>query len=1060
VIGVFLGLAARVPLSVPTDTIHLNQVSPEQLALDLALDLTLTDRLVRERDARRGFHSIAEAARVPLFAPGSERARVLAALRGTDFNKATKKGLEAALRIPAAFAERVVSERRLRPGQAFAKAEEVLDLPVLPPHVLEVWHDRLIVRTPSRALAEYGVVLLGILLTMAASVVYWRRFLSNTDPFILPMAWLLFGIGFVIRSSLGDPLRNTLSVWRDLLGAVLGLLALTAVHTLSRWALRRARHRVSVAPFTGWFLGGAIVAWLIVSAATHRGRTIGLPSLPWLGVVLTVLFWAWLLQAFVASLSRPVLAQSSTTAGSDRWRTAVELCAPGVATLIAYVGTQAPGPALVTMLACFGLAAVRPSSRWWMLGGSMILGLGMFLILSLLMTVGRDTLIDWLEPSIRATGSSWGLQEALWAVAAGGLSGSGLGLGHPEVLQRIDGALLAAVAEDLGLVGCILTLVAVVILVWRSLRAALPTLDEGGRAQAAALVLFIAACAFLSAGGATGLTPLMDIPLPFVSGSRLLLAVFFGALGYLLAVQGQTLTRPFMGTARPFRRRLSTTLSVFSALAIGAVGGKTLYVQGFVPERIAGRYLLIAQGDSGFVKKWNPRLEILARQIPRGSIYDIQGRVLATSRFREISAAIPRDASGARRYYRAGRYYPYGEAFLPIVGIWDRVRGAVAGLEQELDTHLRGYAEVHELLRAYQGKDLPTWLRGSSPAGGDVLVSMDAAQQQTAYRLLRKYVARSGERGEGFAVVLNAIQGHPVVAVSTPMPNPNALLLSPVGTTALGETTHPQGVRDLWPAPSSLLKLAMALCVPPELRRFETRCDHFLARVEWSDRGSSYRADHVTDYPLDLPHGRIGLRRALKVSCNVYFAELAAQMGAASLYEGLDKLGIAQTVAPRDAFGAHMVDLLADREPLLLSPIGAASVLTAATARSAPVRPPMWFEMRYPDKRPSRYSEAAVGANTLPVLPDNAELVTQALREAVAEGPLSEVFSSVPWPVAGRTAVVKDRTSGTSYAWFYGFAPARQPAFVVVTGIVGARSGYDSAAPLACELLKVLAAKQ
>ncbi len=1042
IIGCFLAALARTPFSLPSDSVNLNAVDSERLALALEVDLTITDRIIRERERLHGFRSVTEAISTPILAPGRQRERARAALRALDVNRADSAAYADALEIPMALANRIVEARSARGGR-FERAEDVLDVRALPDHTIALWRDRLIVRGPVAALGQVALwaACFAVLVGFTA---FWRvRRCPHSDPTVLPLMWFLVGVPLCVWAGLVDPLRDNIRLGTHVLSVAVGVVAMVVAFELLGGRPRGANDRGPTGAIA-WGVG--FILWVAVSAWSHGGRAFGVPGLPWLGPTVTLLALIELMRW------RNDRDGFLWTVGEGRAGAASSAGLPVLCTVLLYVGSRNLGITVVGGTAVLLLLAATLRRRVWLMPGALGV-VAVVLAAPRLFGGSQQTFREWLRPTVRTEHASTQLVEQLWALSSGGFWGSGLGLGSPGALPVPEAASYAAVGEELGSMGALAMLVVVSLLVWRTCRAAGFARDARGRLGAVAMGSLLATQAFWSAAGSTGLMPSFLVPFPLVVCGHVQTVLWFAWTGWLLAVSHHASRMLPSANRQEFRRALFGLVATVTVLLVGAVGVRTFYVQAIAADRMASLSLRIGEGQRLRVSS-NPRLESIARTIPRGSIYDASGRVVATSRLREISDALADNAALARRYYHAGRFYPYGAATVAAVGLWSRFTGATCGVERELDAHLRGYKDTRELLAVYRGKDLPAWLRRRPPMGGDVVLSIDAEQCRRALTVLNRYCRTDGSAGEGHIVVLHALEGHPIVAVSTPSTDPNRAVLQAVATAGdLGQTgVTPEA---LLPAPKGPVKIAYALSMPPELADFEVVCRHSLDRVTWSDHGMNREVKGIADHPDDPPHGRIRAGRAIKVSCEVFFAEMASRLGPDRLYNRLHDLVGLPIIGSRAEFGAALVNLVAGRDAVPLSPMQVACLMVAATSGSRVGQPHYWYELRHADGGESDFVPPAVEAHTPGAGHERmAEIVRTALVEAAVEGPLDEVFHELPFRVAGRTATVKPSPAATTEdAWFYGYAPTRNPAFAIVVVIRSGGSGYRTAAKAARDVL-------
>jgi cell division protein FtsW (lipid II flippase) len=196
-----------------------------------------------------------------------------------------------------------------------------------------------------------------------------------------------------------------------------------------------------------------------------------------------------------------------------------------------------------------------------------ILGLVLFLLGSAAMANLFEhirTRIDiWIDPFTDPLGAGYQVIQALHAFARGGLLGMGLGgglplvAGRPPIPEIHTDFPLAALGEELGIVGVIAILGIYLVIVERGLRIGIAAADDFRSLLAIGLSLVIGIQAFIIAAGNLKVLPLTGVTLPFISyGGSSLLANGL-VVGLLLALSDKGVEPPPPPTTGSRWRRLA-----------------------------------------------------------------------------------------------------------------------------------------------------------------------------------------------------------------------------------------------------------------------------------------------------------------------------------------------------------------------------------------------------------------------------------------------------------------------------------------------------------------------
>jgi cell division protein FtsW (lipid II flippase) len=152
--------------------------------------------------------------------------------------------------------------------------------------------------------------------------------------------------------------------------------------------------------------------------------------------------------------------------------------------------------------------------------------------------------LDAFNPDL-IQNQSFQIVQSLFALATGGLFGTGWGQGRPGLIPEAPtDFIFSVIGEELGLLGTAAVLVSFLLLVARGLRIALHARNDFGQLLAAGLTVILGVQTFIILGGVTRLLPLTGITLPFMSyGGSSLLSNFI-LIGLLLRISHQSASEP------------------------------------------------------------------------------------------------------------------------------------------------------------------------------------------------------------------------------------------------------------------------------------------------------------------------------------------------------------------------------------------------------------------------------------------------------------------------------------------------------------------------------------
>ena len=382
-------------------------------------------------------------------------------------------------------------------------------------------------------IATYGGAMAA--LALAAHLVS-RRLAAGADPLLLPMGFLLNGLGLVMVRRLDfaqDASRAPAqTVWALVAVAVfVATLVILRDHTV----LDQYRYLIGVAalvflllplvPLIGREVNGARI-WLrvaglsfqpgevaklglvaffasylaekraLLTVATNRLGPFMVPPARAFGPILVV--WA-------VSLSVLVFQKDL----------GLSLLVFGIFVLMLYIATGRPAYAL----AGAGLFAAGAFAAWSIFS-------------HVAARVGT-----WLDPWAEYESAGYQVAQSLFAMGTGGIFGVGLGQGRPDLIPEVGtDFIFAAFGEELGLLGTTALLLCYFLFIGRGLHVAARCRDDFGQLLAGGLTVLFGLQVFVILGGVTRLLPLTGLTLPFISYGGSSLVANYALVAILLRV--------------------------------------------------------------------------------------------------------------------------------------------------------------------------------------------------------------------------------------------------------------------------------------------------------------------------------------------------------------------------------------------------------------------------------------------------------------------------------------------------------------------------------------------
>ena len=435
--------------------------------------------------------------------------------------------------------------------------------------------------------------------------------------------------------------------------------------------------------------------------------------------------------------------------------------------------------------------------------------------------------------------------------------------------------------------------------------------------------------------------------------------------------------------------------------------------------------------------------------------YEVQrGSIIASGA--AIANSVPSDD-----VYSWQRVYVDGDMWAPVTGYINPALGAATGIEQAMNQELSGTAGAQFLAR------IDRILTGQPPRGSNVELTLDAAVQRAAYDALGDL--------QGAVIAIEPATGRVLAMVTSPSYDTNLLASHNTGEVndvydALdADPTHPLFNRaiggDLNP-PGSTFKLVVASAA--------------LASGDYTPQSTlpnpaSYQLPQSSSVVFNASGGACGpgdtvtIADALRLSCNIPFAELAVQLGDTAIREEAEKYGFNTSFAmPVDSTASSYPRGLDDPQTALTgfgqgqvtaTPLQMAMVSAGIANEGVVMNPRMVdqvigadlsVEQTFENTEFGRALEADIAAELVAMMVAN-------VNDGAASGATIDGVD-----VGGKTGTAENGSDQPYTLWFTGFAPAENPevAVAVVVEDGGGQgqsgSGNTIAAPIAKKVMEAV----
>lgn len=711
---------------------------------------------------------------------------------------------------------------------------------------------------------------IGLFVAFAVAHVAIRFLAPGADPVILPVVFLLSGIGIAFVTRLKPELAVNQVLWLFISVAAM-VATLMLVRNLDdlasyKYTLGIAGVILLVLPMIfGTEISGSKL-WIVIGPFSFQPGE--------LAKILIILFLAsWLAE------NRELLSATSKKVGPlalPKPRMMLPLLAMWGMSILVVVFESDLGSALLFFTFFIVMLYVTTGRLSYVLTFLILLLVGAFFCYHAFAHV-QNRINIWLDPFGNPDGG-YQLIQSLYSLADGDLFGTGIGRGLPTLIPVVESDFIfSAIGEEMGLLGGSAVLIAYMVFAVRGLATAARAKSDISAFTAVGLTTAITFQAFLIVGGTTRFLPLTGVTLPFMSqGGSSLLASFI-IVGLLLRAGDE-------GTGRETQMAMTTSPERSSRVAAVAHGSHVRGSFGLnTPESgVLGRvalgkrltqlitvatvlfallignltYIQVIKADDYRQMPNNNHTIAKSAYVQRGAIITSDGQTLAESTLQDDGT-----------YQRS---YPNGSVAAHTVGYLSTRYGAT-GIESRMNDTLTGKNDYESLQSTLNS------LAGITTPGSSVVLTLNYQMQLAAENALSGY--------QGAIVVLNPQTGAVLAKASAPTYDLTDLDSAMSATN--GSSSLVDRATQLYTPGSTFKAVTLSAAIDSGTATLDTTYD---APASIDLGGQAVTNDHMASY------GTIDLRRALAVSSNTVFGQLGLDVGASNLVSYADAFGYGQNL--------------------------------------------------------------------------------------------------------------------------------------------------------------------
>ncbi|KJZ14991.1 MAG: rod shape-determining protein RodA [Marinomonas sp.] len=189
-----------------------------------------------------------------------------------------------------------------------------------------------------------------------------------------------------------------------------------------------------------------------------------------------------------------------------------------------------------------GIFALFLAGLGWryILGAALSAPIAGFFLWQVMHAYQKQRVLTFLNPESDPLGSGWNIIQSKTAIGSGGLEGKGFLSGTQAQLEFLPEShtdfIIAVLAEEFGMFGCLILLTGYLLIIARGLYIAAFAEDNYARLLAGSLTLTFFVYIFVNIGMVSGILPVVGVPLPLVSYGGTSIITIMSTFGILMSI--------------------------------------------------------------------------------------------------------------------------------------------------------------------------------------------------------------------------------------------------------------------------------------------------------------------------------------------------------------------------------------------------------------------------------------------------------------------------------------------------------------------------------------------